>query len=93
MKIISQILLFVFIAFLLTPTIVDLIEKDNDSTVICSCSDIDKEQKEIKAVFNFETAFEIIHSTKEKSNRILSENFSKHDAIASSIFIPPPDQV
>lgn len=93
MKIIAQILLFVFIAFLLTPTIVSAIEKSADTSITYSFSEEEQLHKQIKAIWHFEMAYEIINLSELTSSLILSENLSKHDMISSSIFIPPPDQV
>jgi hypothetical protein len=93
MKIIAQIFMFVFIAFLLTPTVVCLIEKDADISVFYSLSEEEHSQKEVKAIFNYTTSIELATVLSPESSLILSENLSKHDNIASSIFIPPPDQV
>ena len=88
-----HILLFVFISFLLTPTIVSLIEKDSDTSIFYSFSEEEKAHKEIKAVFISHISFEDLPELSINSNLILSENLSKHDKITSSIFIPPPEQV
>ncbi|MFE3866577.1 hypothetical protein ACFX5E_00650 [Flavobacterium sp. LS2P90] len=93
MKITAQILLFVFISFLLTPTIVSLLEEDNDSSIFYSFSEEEKAHKEIKAVFISHISFEVVRELSYDSSLILSENLSKHDKIASTIFIPPPEQV
>jgi hypothetical protein len=93
MKITVHILLFVFISFLLTPTIVSLIEKDSDTSIFYSFSEEEKAHKEIKAVFISHISFEDSPQLSINSNLILSENLSEHDKIASSIFIPPPEQV
>lgn len=93
MKIIAQILLFIFIAFLLTPTIVRVIEKSTDTSITYSFFEEEQSHKQIKAIFHFEIAYEIIHLSELTSKIILSENLSKHDIISSTIFIPPPDHV
>lgn len=93
MKIIANILLFIFISFLLTPAIVCLIEKDSDRSIVCSFSEEEKAHKEIKAVFISHISFEELPELSFNSSLILSENLSKHDKIASTIFIPPPNQV
>lgn len=93
MKLIARILLFVFITFLLTPTIVSAIEKSTDTSITYSFFEEEQSHKQIKAIFHFEMAYEIINLSELTSSLILSENLSKHDIIASSIFIPPPDQV
>jgi hypothetical protein len=93
MKIVAQILLFIFIAFLVTPTIVSVIEKSSDTSITYSFFEEEQSHKQIKAIFHFDIAYEIIHLSELTSSLILSENLSKHDIISSTIFIPPPDQV
>ena len=89
----AQILLFVFITFLVTPTIVSVIEKNADMSVFYSYSEEEKAHKEIKAVFHFNDATIPATLPQLNSGLIHSENLSKHDKIASTIFIPPPEQV
>ena len=93
MKIAAQILLFVFITFLVTPTVISVIEKSADISVFYNFSEEEKAHKEIKAIFNFEYANTPLQLSKFNSSLIHSENLSRHDKIASKIFIPPPDQV
>ena len=93
MKTISRLLLFVFIAFLITPTIVSIIEKTSEISVFYSLSEEEKEIKEIKAIFNLDFFNEPVYLSKLNSGLIHSENLSKHDKIPSKIFIPPPRQV
>ena len=89
----AQILLFVFITFLVTPTIVSVIKKNADISAFYSFSEEEKSQKEIKAVFNFDVVTTPVNLTQLNSGLIHSENLSKHDKIFSKIFIPPPEQV
>jgi hypothetical protein len=93
MKLMAQIALFVFITFLVTPTIVSVIEKSADMSVFYSFSEEEKAHKEIKAVFNFDAAIVPVYLSQLDSGIIHSENLSKHDKISSKIFIPPPEQV
>ena len=93
MKIMAQIVMFVFITFLVTPTIVSVIEKDVDISLFYSLSEEEKSHKEIKAVFTFDYSNTTFNLSKLSSGKIHSENLSKHDKIASAIFIPPPEQV
>ncbi len=93
MKIMAKILLFVFITFLVTPTVVSVIEKSADMSVFYSFSEEEKAHKEIKAVFNFDYSNTPLNLSQLNSGIIHSENLSKHDKIASKIFIPPPEQV
>ncbi len=95
MKRISYILVFIFLAFLSTPTIITLIEKTKNSTLFFDISEEEQGQKEIKEITyyvydQFLFQFEIRTA---KSKLILSENLSKHDNVTRSIFSPPPDLV
>ena len=93
MKITAQILLFVFITFLVTPAIVSMIKKSADMSVFYSFSEEEKSQKEIKAIFLSDLENVPNNLSQLNSSLIHSENLSKHDKIASKIFIPPPEQV
>jgi hypothetical protein len=93
MKMISKILLLLFLTFLVTPTIVTVIEKSSDISMFYSVSEEENAHKEIKVLFCSESPSETITAEELSSNVILSENLSKHDNITSSIFIPPPNQV
>jgi hypothetical protein len=90
MKIKTQ-LLFVFNSFLFTPTNVSVFEENSDMTVFYSYSDQEKTNKEIEAVFSFDVQNITDDFSFSNSNLIQSENLSKHDKIASKIFIPPPN--
>jgi len=93
MKLTAQILLFVFITFLITPTVVSVIQKNADISAFYSFSEEEKAQKEIKAIFYCDDASTALIQTDINSGLIQSENLSKHNKIASKIFIPPPEQV
>ena len=93
MKMMAKLLLFVFITFLATPTIVSVIKKSADTSVFYSFSEEEKANKEIKAIFNFDIVSAPVLLSSLNSSLIHSENLSKHDKIASKIFIPPPEQV
>lgn len=93
MKMISQILLILFLTLLITPTIVTVIEKSSDISIFYSVSEEENANKEIKVLFCSESFSETIATKELSSNFILSENLSKHDNIISSIFIPPPNEV
>lgn len=93
MKVIAPILLFLFITFLITPTIVSVITKSADVSVFYSFSEEEKAHKEIKAIFNSDEVTALINLSRLDSLIIHSENLSKHDKISSKIFIPPPEQV
>jgi hypothetical protein len=91
MKIIAQILLFVFIAFLLTPTIVCVLEKSDEIGIVSDFSEDEKEIKDIKVIFYSEIVYQIIPVKESTSSLILSENLSKHDAVTSPLYTTPPD--
>lgn len=93
MKITVQILLLIFITFLITPTIVSVIKKDTDTSLFYSFAEEEHSQKEVKAVFNTNIANTPNDLKQLNSSLIHFENLSKHDKISSKIFIPPPDQV
>ncbi len=92
MKIITYLLLFAFVNFLITPTIVSIFKKDADISTYYSFSEEEKAQKEIKAVI-IEITCTPIDLSEPNRKSIFSENLSKHDNISSKIFIPPPEQV
>ncbi|WP_264564904.1 hypothetical protein [Flavobacterium sp. N3904] len=93
MKVVAQVLLFVFITFLITPTIVRLIEKDSDTSFFYSFSEEEHSLKGIKAIFDSHPLLELPQFFINNSSLILSENLSKHDIITASIFIPPPNRL
>lgn len=85
--------MFVFVAFLLTPTIVCVIEKSADTSIFYGFSEEEQAHKQIKAIVHYHSSYEGINVLALTSSLIQSENLSKHDTIASTIFIPPPEQV
>ncbi|HSD15332.1 MAG TPA: hypothetical protein VLB74_11845 [Flavobacterium sp.] len=94
MKILVSIVLFLFVTFLATPTIIGLIERDADTSIVYSFSEeeIHKEIKEIPA--SIEDILQIpVSFTDTKSVAINSENEQKHDNASEEIFSPPPEQV
>ena len=92
MNIAVRLLLFVFITFLSTPTIVSLIEKSCDTAVFYTMTEEEQVHKEIKLAFEV-THYELVFYPGRLTSEISSECFSKHVNISSSIFIPPPEQV
>lgn len=93
MKLTAQILLFVFITFLITLTAVSIIQKNADISVFYSFIEEEKAQKEIKAVFYCDVVGATLIYTDLNYGLVHSENLSKHNKISSKIFIPPPEQV
>lgn len=93
MKWISGIVLLMFVVFLSTPTLVTLIKKNTNTSVVYSFSEeeIHKELKEVKAEIkqHFDYPFLVVKINKNTS--IISENLSRHDNVSSEIVSPPPE--
>lgn len=93
MKVISKIFLIIFFAFLVTPTVVTVIEKTADISIFYGISEEEHALKEIKTFFYLDHFSEVIIALESSTGVIQSENLSKHDKIISSIFTPPPNEV
>jgi hypothetical protein len=93
MKLISKLLLIVFISFLSTPTLVILIEKNTDISIFYSFAEeeINKQIKEVKAEVKHHFEYPFLDLQIEKNTVIISENLSRYDNVASEIFSPPPE--
>jgi hypothetical protein len=70
-----------------------VIEKSADISIFYSMTEEEHVHKDMKTFFYLDNSSVVLISTNLSSSAVLSENLSKHDNIASSIFIPPPDQV
>lgn len=92
MKIIASLLLFVFTCFLITPTIMTVIEKNTDMSVFFGSADNEKADLEIEAVFTSDFEYTPNDFTFLNSSLILYKNVPIQFKIASKIFIPPPQQ-
>jgi hypothetical protein len=92
MKSASGLILLMFLFFLATPTIVSLIEKTTDTSYFYNMTEEELSHKEIKAELKFHTDYIFTDLSGYTSSLIISENLSKHDNIAATIFIPPPEQ-
>ena len=97
MKILVNIVILLFLAFLSAPTIVSLMEDEDDDITVVYGFDEEEMQKEMKEVkicpqyWVYEPAFIPVI---EKSTLINSENLRKHDnSVFGDIFIPPPEVV
>lgn len=93
MKVLARILLFIFIAFLSTPTIVQAIKKSNSATMSISLSE-EEVHKELKSIVHpaiLEHGVLVALYIEKKT--IISENIVKLDNISPSIFAPPPNLV
>lgn len=95
MKLIARFILFVFVAFLTTPTIVTLIEKNTDISMFYSFAEEEnhKDLKEIKADLRLNFDYPIMEIVVHQNSKIISKNLSRHDNIAEEIFIPPPELI
>ncbi|AWH85605.1 hypothetical protein HYN59_11010 [Flavobacterium album] len=94
MKILVNIVLFLFISFLAAPTIVSLIEDEADMSVVYSLTEeeIQKEIKEVKAIPYIESGITFFKEAKV-TQLIRSANLQKHDTIAGEICSPPPELI
>lgn len=95
MKFATKLLLFIFITFLSTPTIVSVIEKNTDISMFYNFSEeeIHKDLKESKVNFKNDLSVILVSFTQVKNSKIISENLSKHDNASEEIFSPPPELV
>ncbi|ESU26591.1 hypothetical protein FLJC2902T_25640 [Flavobacterium limnosediminis JC2902] len=88
-----NIVLFLFIAFLATPTVVGMLKSDTDTSMFYSLSEeeIQKEVKEIPL-----SIAEVIHLEtfyfSRKATAINFQNEQKHDNVSEEIFSPPPEK-
>ena len=94
MKFFARLLVFVFVAFLSTPTVVTLIQKNTDTSMFYSFAEeeIHKELKEVKAEIKQQFDYPFL-DLQIKNTTIISENLSRHDNVASEIFSPPPELI
>ena len=95
MKLIAKIILFVFVTFLTTPTIVTLIEQNTDISMFYSFAEEEnhKDLKEIKADLRQTLDYQFLDTFGRQNSIIIFENLTRHDNIAEEIFIPPPDTI
>lgn len=91
MKKLANILLFLFILFLITPTVVSAIENDGDISVVSNFSEEEQVQKDIKLLFYFDHIPNCVFLPSLISKLVSSENTLKHNDISLGIFIPPPE--
>lgn len=93
MKILTKLLLVLFVTFLSTPTIVTLIERNTDVSLFYNFSEeeIHKEVKVIKADLKQSFDFTFLDCKILQNSKIISENLSRHDKISEEIFSPPPE--
>lgn len=89
MKLLSKLLLAVFIAFLATPTVVTLIKKNSNTSVFYSFAE-EEIYKEVKAEIRQHFDYPFLALKILKNTTIISENLSHHDHVSSEIISPPP---
>lgn len=96
MRFFVNIVLFLFLAFIATPTMVSIIEDhDADVSMFYSLSEeeVQKSLQEIKATQDFEYQFGYLClPALKRSTLILSENLQRHDNAFEDIFSPPPEK-
>lgn len=92
MKIIVNIVLFLFLSFLASPTIVSLIEDEADMSMVYSLTEeeIQKEIKEVKVAPHCELRLSFFEPVR-KALEIKTANIDKHDSVSEEIFSPPPE--
>ncbi|MNK06475.1 hypothetical protein D3C87_243740 [compost metagenome] len=92
MKIIVNIVLFLFLSFLASPTIVSLIEDEADMSMVYSLTEeeIQKEIKEVKVAPHCELRLNFFEPAR-KASEIKTANIDKHDSVSEEIFSPPPE--
>lgn len=95
MKLVSRILIVLFIAFLSTPTIVTLIEKNTDVSIFYNFSEeeIHKDLKVIKAFLKQNNNFSLFETKNILKSKIISKNMLPHNNVSEEIFSPPPELV
>jgi len=92
MKPIASFVLFVFISFLATPTIVTLIQKNADLSMFFSYTEEENQKvfKEVKASLNLSFDAPLLILKLRQNSKIISNNLLRHDKNAKEIVIPPP---
>lgn len=92
MKIIVNIVLFLFLSFLAAPTIVSLLQDDQDMSMVYSLTEeeIQKEIKEVKAAPYMEMRLTLFTPAKV-TPVIKSANHEEQDNVSREIHSPPPN--
>jgi hypothetical protein len=90
MKKLASILLFLFVLFLITPTVVSAIENDGDVSVVSNFSEEEQVQKDFKLIIYFEQIHNKLYLPSVRNQFISSENSVKYYTISLGILIPPP---
>lgn len=95
MKLISKIVLFIFVLFLATPTIVSAIDKDIDMSYFFNMSEEEShnafnEIKSIPSIYSIPLVIDFEGSQKVKFSVL---NDRKVNSIAPNVFLPPPELI
>lgn len=93
MKISVSIVLLVFITFLSLPTIISMLNRDIDISVVFSMSEEEEFHKSInikEAIKNIKVVYLVTYELKV-SKKIISENHIQYDDVLEEIFSPPPE--
>lgn len=92
MKVLVNIVLFLFLSFLSAPTIVSMIQDDADVSMVYSLTEeeIQKELKEVKAAPGMELRLAFFAPAR-RSSVIKSNNHKEHDNVSREIHSPPPE--
>jgi uncharacterized radical SAM superfamily protein len=91
MKTTTKLFLIIFITFLSIQTIVRLLEKNSDISIIDDFSDEDQSIKVLKIEFNFVETFDLQkNNIKKTTSKIFSKFKFRYEMTFSKIFIPPP---
>ena len=96
MKFVVKVVLVMFMTFLVTPTVVVMIKKDVDTSMIYSMSEEEQHSnsvKELKAELKINDSIVFSNYKASSSSLIISQHTLKYDNAASTIFSPPPEQV
>jgi hypothetical protein len=93
MKKTAQILLFIFIAFLATPSVVCAIKKGADISSFYNLTEEEQVHKDIKIVYDLYPIFYWVAVPLQSSQPILSENLLNFNEISLGVFIPPPELI
>ena len=92
MKSTVYIVLVMFVTFLMTPTIVSVINNSCDTSYFYSMSEEELSHKAIKEIKDIHhTEEDVFRLVKLNSSLIVSDNQLKHDNVTPSIFSPPPN--
>lgn len=95
MKIIVNIVLFLFLTFLAAPTLVSLLQDDADMSIAYRCTEeeIQKEIKEVKAAPVYTELRLPVFISIRKTPVAVSANDGEHDNVSREIHSPPPNIV